>query len=377
MIDPFRFVRCPALHFGAGALASLDSLLDPLGGPVLLVTGAASLKDSGHLDRVLHLLKNPHHYIVHGEPSPEQVDEAVARYRTLNISAVVGIGGGSAVDAGKAISAMLAHEGSVEEYLEGVGDPGKLHGGKVPYIAVPTTAGTGSEATKNAVLSRVGEGGFKKSLRHDSFVPDAAVVDPELMLLCPPSVTAACGMDALTQLLEAYVSTKATPLTDAWALKGLECLGRSLVNACNEGGGEARGDMALAAYLSGAVLANAGLGVVHGLASVVGGAFPAPHGVICGTLVGAATEATIRKLDARHPAWGKYAKVGALLTGVEAPESLVEQLNRWIDTLGVPRLGEYGVTVADVDRIAGATGNKNNPVPLTAEEIRQVVLARI
>ena len=190
------------------------------------------------------------------------------------IDVVLSTGGGSVIDAGKAVSAMLRVEGSVAEYLEDVGTR-KHPGTKVPFVAVPTTAGTGCEATRNAVLSRVGPDGFKKSLRHDNFLPDAAVVDPVLTLSCPPDITAACGLDALTQLLESFVSTKASVLTDVLALSGLEHIGNSLVPACTNSGQDIdmRANLSYAALMSGITLTSAGLGTVHGFASSIGGLF--------------------------------------------------------------------------------------------------------
>jgi alcohol dehydrogenase class IV len=284
---------------------------------------------------------------------------------------------------------MLPLGGSVLDYLEGVGT-GAVHSGeKVPFVAIPTTSGTGSEATKNAVLSRIGPDGFKKSLRHDNFVPDVVVLDPQLMLSCPPNITAACGMDAFTQLLESYVSTNASPMTDTLAFSGLEGIGRCLVPACTDGANdvEVRGGMAYAALMSGITLANAGLGVVHGLASPMGGCFDIPHGVVCGTLIGAATSTTIAKLmekyDEKHPALRKYARVGALLCGAEEGdvskgcELLMGKIDEWTEMLGIPRLGAYGIQESDFDKIIAGTGSKNNPVMLEPDEIREILQDRL
>ena len=247
------------------------------------------------------------------------------------------------------------------EFLEGIGN--RTHNGeKLPFVAVPTTSGTGSEATRNAVLSKVGPDGFKKSIRHDRFVPDVAVIDPELMLSCPPEVSAACGMDAFTQLLESYVSTRASPFTDALAYSGISFLTDSLIPVCTTEGKsiEKRAAMAYAALVSGMTLANAGLGVVHGLASPIGGLFSIPHGVVCGTLVGAETRANIEKLRNRaggspRPAT-KYAEIGALLCGKAFREEegnpccdlLIEKIDEWIETLAIPRLSEYGILASDL-----------------------------
>jgi alcohol dehydrogenase class IV len=299
------------------------------------------------------------------------------------------VGGGSAIDAGKAISAMLLEGGSVMDYLEGVGAGAKHSGTKVPFIAIPTTAGTGSEATKNAVLSRVGPGGFKKSLRHDNFVPDIALIDPELALPCPADITAACGMDALTQLLESYVSTGASPITDALALNGLEYVANNLVPASSSGAGdiEVRAGIAYASLLSGITLANAGLGVIHGFAAAIGGLFPAPHGVVCGTLLGEVTRANIEWLlkekGAEDESLRKYAKAGAVLAGRETGDIagdcdlLMETIDEWARILDLPLLGEYGVGISDIDGILEETSLKKNPAALGKEEMRIIIESRI
>jgi alcohol dehydrogenase class IV len=258
----------------------------------------------------------------------------------------------------------------------------------VPLIAVPTTAGTGTEATKNAVLSRLGPGGFKKSLRHDSLVPDAAVVDPLLTIDCPRELTAACGMDAFTQLLESYVSTGSSPVTDALALSGMSAVGDSLLAAWESGSDvEARGGMSYAALMSGIALANAGLGVVHGIAAVVGGLFEAPHGAVCGTLVGEATRFNIDALrrsgKAGSAALEKYGSAGSVLSGCPAVEvdaccdSLLDLIDGWVERLRLPLLGEYGVTPRDAEHIAAQAEIKSNPAPLGLSEVRDILLKRI
>lgn len=380
MILPFTFASTPRIHFGVGIVERLGELMRSRGARrILLITGGSSLDKSGRLAQVTALLVehglNVDCARVTGEPSPGLVDQIAAPRRAAGIDSVVAIGGGSVIDAGKAISAALPVADSIAHYLEGVGD--RQHPGtKVPFVAVPTTAGTGSEATKNAVLSRVGPDGYKKSLRHDSFVPDLALIDPQLAVTCPPDLTAACGMDAFTQLLESYVSTKASPFTDSLALEGLRLLGHSIAAACTSGRHDAavRGDMACAALLSGITLANAGLGVVHGFASALGGRFALPHGVVCGTLVGAATRAVIDRLasdpQANRPALDRYARAGEAVAGTAADtwkdgcRLLTRQIDRWIETLGIPTLGRYGVSSESVEEIAAQTADKNSPAPL-------------
>ena len=214
-----------------------------------------------------------HHVVVSGEPSPELIDTTVEKYRNEAVDAIVAIGGGSVLDAGKAISAMLHRTESIKEFLEGVGTI-EHPGTKLPFIALPTTSGTGSEATKNAVISHVGKSGYKKSLRHDNFVPDIAIVDPRFTLSCPQNITAASGMDCFTQLIESYLSDKANEYTDALAWEGLKEIKSSLVQSYMHGNDiQARTGMAFASLTSGICLANAGLGVVHGFASSIGGLY--------------------------------------------------------------------------------------------------------
>lgn len=392
MVTPsYAFSRCPRILFGEGAFGRLGEITAGFGPVALLVTGGGSLERSGRLDALLSSLSDRsvrcEMVAVAGEPSPEMVDGAVAAHRGRAVSVVLAVGGGSVMDAGKAVSAMLPMEGPVLEYLEEVGDPSAHSGAKVPFIAAPTTAGTGSEATRNAVLSRTGPKGFKVSLRHDEFVPDVAVVDPSLALSCPAGTTAACGMDAFTQLLESLVSPAASPITDALALSGFERVRDSLVSAFTSGASdiEARAGMAYAALVSGLALANAGLGVVHGLAASVGGKFDVPHGVACGTLVGPATRANILRLREAggEEALLKYAMAGAAVTG-RAGESaenlcdlLVEVIDRWVEELRIPRLGRYGITESDLDSLAASTAQKSNPVALSLNEVRGILAARL
>ncbi|MBZ4647093.1 MAG: hypothetical protein PWR27_120 [Petroclostridium sp.] len=393
VIKSFAFASTPKILFGAGMFEKLDEITLKYGNKVLIVTGGSSLRRTGKFDELLNRLKErsiqTFSISVKGEPSPELVDEAVDKYRKEHVDVVVAIGGGSVLDAGKAISAMLPQSDSVMEYLEGVGSEKKHNGIKVPFVAVPTTAGTGSEATKNAVLSKIGENGFKSSLRHDNFVPDVAMLDPALAISCPPSVTAASGLDAFTQLLEAYVSTEASPMTDALAFNGLEYVKENLVPACTTDmeNVSVRGGMAYASLMSGIVLANAGLGVVHGLAGPIGGYFDIPHGVVCGTLIGEAVKMNIHLLrqagEVGNKYLEKYAKVGAMLSDLDEKDvdrccnQLVQKIEEWIKLLKIPRLSEYGISKNDLDKIVEKSGNKNNPVKLGKEHIKQLLLNRL
>ncbi len=392
IVSPFVFARMPELRFGAGSLDELPQLVRRRGARALLVTGSASFVRSARhakLDAALaHAGVEVFRTAVSGEPSPDFVDQAVAQYRSKKIACVVAIGGGSAIDAGKAISAMLLHEDSVRAYLEGQ-ETRKHDGTKIPFIAVPTSSGTGAEATKNAVLSGVGATGFKSSLRHDNFVPDVALIDPELTLSCPPAVTAACGLDALTQLLESYVSSKASPLTDTLSVDGIAHVAAGFMRACEHGDTdvEARSHMAYAAFLSGVTLANAGLGIVHGFAGPIGGFFPMPHGEVCGTLIGEATrinvEVLMANVEKNRTVLEKYARTGVLLshrpsTSLAADCALlIATLQDWIARAGVPRLGDYNICRADFAKILDKSNNKNSPVTLDREQMAAILEARL
>ncbi|MFH1242181.1 MAG: iron-containing alcohol dehydrogenase [Pseudomonadota bacterium] len=394
MSKNFSFSPMPRILFGAGKSRQLAGIVSEFGRRILMVTGAGSLRESGSLDGICEKFRQAsidfQIVTVKGEPSPDFVDKVTAELRGQEIEVIVAVGGGSALDAGKAISAMIPQDGSVYDFLEGIGT--KTHDGrKIPFVAVPTTAGTGGEATKNAVLSKTGPQGFKKSIRHENFVPDIALIDPELMISCPAGITAACGMDAFSQLLESYVSTGASPLTDALALSGLAYMKDAIIPVCTHKAGDisVRGAMAYGALISGITLANAGLGVIHGLASPLGAFFDIPHGVVCGTLLGVATRKnieTLKKADPQNLYLKKYARIGALLAGKPQESEgdlevlcngLIARLDEWVRTLKIPRLGDYGIAGSDVDKIVAATGLKNNPAPLGEAALSEILAERI
>ena len=394
-ISPFSVARLPRIELGAGALARVPAIASRYGRRALLVTGARSLEASAHWAGLVGGLARAgiawSHCRVAGEPSPQLVDASVRAHTGEGIEVVIGVGGGSALDAAKAIAGLLRLGRSVMDYLEGVGPELPYAGPAVPLVAVPTTAGTGSEATKNAVLSVQGEQGFKKSFRDEQLVAEHAVVDPDLLASCPPEVLAANGMDALTQLLESYLSTRASPFTDALALSGLEAARDGLL-PWYEGQGDvraARARMAYAALLSGVCLAQTGLGSVHGLASPLGAFYPIPHGVVCGTLVGACTAVNIAALRARapgSPALDKYARVAGLLSGrgfasrEAAADALVALLDEWTERLRLPRLGRYGLTTTGLDQVvdyARGSSMKTNPIVLTDAEVRSCLEQRL
>jgi alcohol dehydrogenase class IV len=390
MVKPFQFSRLPLLVFGYGRVSELPSFIMRYGIRILLVTGKDTfLNSASGIKFSLAMAEKgikPDRLTITGEPSAGLIDESSAKYRDMPPDVVVAIGGGSAIDAGKAISAMIPVQGNVKDCLEGVGH--KEHpGNKIPFIAVPTTAGTGSEATKNAVISQTGGDGFKKSLRHDNFVPDIAVIDSELTLSCPQNITAASGMDCFSQLTEAYLSDKANEYTDALAIEGLNAVKSSLWRSYYDGQDvHARTGMSFAALTSGICLANAGLGVIHGFASSIGGKFDIPHGVICGTLMAVSNEVTVRRLrmnPGNGTALKKYALLGKIFLGQKNRnddyfiDGFIEYLHNLTDELQLPGLKKAGITEDDLEEISLVTECKNNPVKLETDELIEILSRRL
>lgn len=390
MISPFAIGSIPKIVFGAGRIKELPALATPYGKRMALVTGRRSFRHSeagAELDRALSAQGfSVQRVTISGEPSPDEVDLIVAALRHEVCDVVVGIGGGSVLDAAKAIAGLLPRGDSVMEFLEGVGPERPYQGPAIPFIAVPTTAGTGSEATRNAVLTRQGADGFKKSFRDDALMARYALVDPDLLAGCPKPLIAANGMDALTQLLEAYVSLRANPMTDALALSGIAAVSRGLLSWFHgENQPQGRSDMAYAALLSGICLAQAGLGSVHGLAQPLGSFFPIGHGVVCGTLLAEATAVNLEVMASRgsHALQrSKYAQAARVflacpdLDETKALEQLLETLRRMSQSLALPRLSLLGVTLDDFDRIVAhsrGSSMQTNPVRLEDSEIRSIL----
>ena len=393
-IGPFDLGRLPRVAFGAGRIAAVPDIVAGHGRHVLLVTGRSSFRGSRHWPELLAGLERAgvalDELVVEGEPSPELVDEAVATYRSTAVDVVLGVGGGSVLDTGKAVAGLLRAGTSAMDHLEGVGGGIPYDGPATPFVAVPTTAGTGSEATRNAVLSRRGPGGFKKSFRDERLVARDAVVDPDLLAGLPPRQVADNGMDALAQLVESLTSTRASPLTDGIALSGLRAARDGLVPwfvAASSGSDDAaaRSRMAYAALASGMTLAHTGLGSVHGLASPLGAHFPIPHGAACGATLVAATRINLEALRERAPGsagLARYADAGRALTGRTdladdaAHLALLDLLEDWAGRLGIAGLGRYGLdetSIAGLVSEAGGTSMRTNPVLLTDDEVARIL----
>lgn len=390
MVESFNFSRVPQIIFGAGKLKKLPLVIKSYGSTALIITGARSFESGVKGKELLSGLKNEnliiHRARIQNEPSPADVDKITRSYHNKNINVVVAIGGGSVMDTGKAVSAMILSGEGVKDYLEGVGT--KLHSGiKLPFVAIPTTSGTGSETTNNAVISEIGDKGFKKSLRHNNFIPDYTIIDPELTLSCDPEITAASGMDAFSQLLESYLSDKANIITDSLAVEGLRCVSMYLLKAYKDGHDiEARAGMAYAAMVSGITLSNAGLGIVHGFASVLGAYSEIPHGIVCGTLMGTANRKNVEVLckeGINNNTLNKYATAGKMFTEYTGKSNeyyaraLTDHIEKLIITMKLPRLGYYGIKSEQADRIVDSTSLKNNPVSLSRADLMNIILSRI
>ena len=389
--------RLPRVAFGAGTFARVPSIVAGHGSRVLLVHGARSLANGGRLEALraglaLAGVEVVGEAAVADEPSPALVDGIAAMHRGFGVDVVLGIGGGAVLDTAKAVAGLLRVDAPVTDFLEGLPGAGAWPGPAVPLVAVPTTAGTGSEATRNAVISERGPNGYKRSFRDERLVPADAVVDPDLLAGLTPERIAPNGMDALTQLLEAYVSTRASAITDVLALAGLAAARDGLLAWHADPGGPsapaARERMAWAALLSGICLAHAGLGAVHGLASPLGAQFPVPHGVACGATLAPVTAANIMALEAREPgspALARYASLGRLLARLpsDAPDAAARR--RWWRRCGhgpppsaCRGSRAYGIGAATIPAIvADARGSsmRTNPVILTDAELASVLAA--
>lgn len=380
----FEFATATRIIFGPGTISEAASLSGKFGKRAFVVTGRTVERAAPLLER---LDKHGIEYVtfnVSGEPTTTIAAAAVQTARQAGCDLVISIGGGSVLDTGKVVAAMLTNSGRLEDYLEVVGAGRPLTQSAAPHIAIPTTAGTGAEVTRNAVLS-VPEHRVKVSMRSPLMLPRLAVVDPVLTHSMPPSVTASTGLDALTQLLEVYVSGQANPLTNGICRQGLSRAGRSLRRAYEDGDDhDAREDMAMASLFSGLGLANAKLGAVHGFAGPLGGLYSAPHGVICARLLPFVMEANVQALrqrNANSPALAKYDEAARLLTGsssAKAPDAVT-----WVQelclALKVPSLTQFGLKLQDFETIAAkakiSSSMKGNPVELTDDELLDIIRA--
>lgn len=382
----FEFATATRIIFGAGKVAEAGSLAASLGTRALLVTGANPARAEGLLAGLSQAGIRSVRFSVTGEPTVELAQHGAETARRENVDLVIAFGGGSVLDAGKAIAALATNPGDPLDFLEVIGRAQPLRAEPLPFFAIPTTAGTGAEVTRNAVLGSP-EHRVKVSLRSPRMLPRVALVDPELTLDLPPALTAATGLDAFTQLLEPFVSVRANPLTDALCREGLARAARALPRAFADGADRAaRSDMSLASLFGGLALANAGLGAVHGFAGPLGGMFDAPHGALCAALLAPVTAVNLSALGVRapdSPALSRYREVARIVTS--HPAATAHDLVAWLQDLAgqlaIPGLGHYGIGPVDFGYIAAKAGQassmKGNPVVLTADELNDVLaLAR-
>ena len=378
----FEFASPLRILFGPGTIRQAGSLARGLGRRALVVTGRNPARAAPLLEMLAAEGVEYGVFPVPGEPTTDMVRLGMGKALAIGADLIVGIGGGSPLDAAKSIAALVANGGDPLDYMEVVGKGLPLAKPSIPLIAIPTTAGTGSEATRNAVLASP-EHGVKASMRSLTMIPRIAVVDPELTYGLPPEATASTGLDALTQLIEPYTCNRANPLVDALCREGISRVARSLRKAWADGHAvAAREDMSLASLFGGFALANAGLGVVHGFAGAVGGSFKAPHGAVCAALLPYAMEmnrAAMLKREPRNPALGRYDEIARLLTGRAdaVAEDGVEWVRELTTDLGVPKLAAHGVARLDipgvVEKTAVASGTKANPILLTRRELADIL----
>jgi alcohol dehydrogenase class IV len=375
----FEFATATRVVFGESTAGRLPELARAFGTHPLVVTGASTERAAALVSAL-----SADTFSVPGEPTVDLVREGARRVRESGSDVVVSIGGGSAIDAGKAIAAVATNGGEPLDFLEGVGKGRTIMAPPLPFIAAPTTAGTGSEVTRNAVLGST-EHGVKASMRSPLMLPRIALVDPELTYGLPPAVTASTGLDALTQLIEPYVSSRANPLADAICVEGIRRVAGALRRAYRDGADrDARSDMAMASLFGGLALANAGLGVVHGFAAPLGGQWKAPHGALCAALLPHGMAANVAALRARapqHPSLQRYAAIARMLTGRNeaSAEAGIDWVRELCADLDVPALRTWGIAERDlpdvVEKAARASSTQANPLPLTGEELFAVITA--
>jgi alcohol dehydrogenase class IV len=376
----FEFGTASRIVFGPGSISELPAMAAAFGSHALVVTGADASRAKKHLSPLEAAGTACRYLHVAGEPTVDLVREGTQAARYANF--VIGFGGGSAMDAAKAIAAVAANSGEPLDYLEVIGRAQPLENPPLPFIAVPTTAGTGAEVTRNAVLGSPDQR-VKASIRSPLMLARLALVDPDLTLAVPAAVTATTGMDALTQLIEAYVCARANAMSDLFCLEGIKRASQALVPAYQNGlDRAARIEMSFASLLSGLALANAGLGVIHGFAAPLGGMLNAPHGALCAAVLPHGVAANIRALHERAPnqsALDRYRQIAAALTQnpQAQPEDAVAALSNLCSTLKILPLREYGLAAPDipaaVEKAAAASSMKGNPLPLTRVELTQVL----
>ncbi len=380
----FEFATVGRILFGPGTLKEFPPLAPTFGKRALLVSGRSMELNKSLVQQLEGHGMSVSVFAVEHEPTVQLVRQGLAIARQTQCDCVIALGGGSAIDAGKAIAVLLTNPGDVLDYLEVVGEGKSITQPGVPLITIPTTAGTGAEVTRNAVLL-VPEERVKVSLRSPHLLARLAVVDAELTYSLPPDVTASTGMDALVQLIEPFLSPRATPITDALCREAIPRAAQALPRAYGDGqDSRAREDLSLASLFSGLALANAGLGAVHGFASVIGGLVSAAHGAICARLLSPVMAANYRALqerDAESPILTRFDEVARLVTGAASARAAdgIAWLADLCTALAIPRLSDVGLTRGDfpwvVEHTQSASSTKANPIRLTTEELMEILEA--
>lgn len=377
----FNFSTASKIIFGAGTVAKLPELAAGFGKRILLVTGKNIERSAQLIDSFSSSEFEIFRFSIEKEPATEMINEGVKLARENRCDVVIGIGGGSVIDAAKAIAALTSNAGELLDYLEVIGRGQKLTVKPLPFIAIPTTSGTGAEVTKNAVIHSP-DHNVKVSLRSQLMFADVALVDPELAVSMPPEVTATSGMDALTHLLETFVSNQSNPFIDNFCRDGLQRISKSLVKAYKNGNDlEAREDMAMASLLGGMALANVKLGAVHGFAGPMGGMFPVPHGAVCACLLPAVMEENLKAVSNTNltDKVSKYDEIAQILTGNSdaGAEEGINWVKKRIPELGIPRLSDFGITSTDfpelIKKSKKASSMKGNPVVLDDKSLGTIL----
>ncbi len=370
----FEFSTASKIIFGSGSVERVSEIISATTGNLMIVVGN-NTKRATILTANLPSTYPVVFYQVKSEPTIEVINNGVQIARDNSCKLIIGFGGGSVIDAAKAIAALVPNEGELMDYLEVIGEGKKLTEKPLPVVAIPTTSGTGAEVTKNSVIKSE-EHQVKVSLRSDLMYPSAAVVDPQLMISMPPEITASTGVDALTHLMETFVSNQSNPFISLFCREGMKRVALSLEKACMEGDNlEARENMAMASLFGGMALANVKLGAVHGFAGPVGGMFPAPHGTVCARFLPAVMEMNIQAMNEQYVKIEKYHEIARILTGNKSAEASegIEWVKNMIEKLEIPSLSVFGIKEKYypelVQKAKNASSMKGNPVVLDDEQL--------
>lgn len=393
-LTDFSISRIPTLDIGTGSMKKITKwILLNNSKKVLLITGNKSIENEYKLDQITQLIKKANasfeRIICQKEPSVFFADEIIQKYHIKNFDSVIAIGGGSVIDLGKVLSALLPQGNSVMDHIEIVGKGIPYNGLKLPFLVLPTTSGTGGEATKNAVLGKFEKKtGFKFSIRHEKLIPDSVIIDGNLLTSLPKEITISSGFDTLTQLIESFLSRSSNEFSDSIVWSGLKLFIPNFINACGKDSSNpaVRELIGYASFCSGVGLTNADLGIVHGIANHAGSRFSIPHGIVCSMLLSASQKINLKAIKQRDPnnySLKKMALIGNLFTPNEDMSEedyikvFIEKIDEWTNTLKVPFLSKYGVKDEDINDLILGSSNRKNPIKLYEDEIRNLLNLRL